>query len=105
MSAADGPVPLREPSARRDVLLLMAAGFSRTLGVGMSGVVLLVVLAAAHHDRGEAYAVLAAGLTGSAVGLALITLRGDRWGRRRTLVALSLCHAIGGMWLFMFAGS
>src|SRR5262249_49223988 len=52
-------------------------------------------------------ALTAAGLAGAAVATALITLRADRLGRRRTLISLSLLWFVGGMGLALvstFAG-
>jgi predicted MFS family arabinose efflux permease len=103
--AAAAPAFLPPTGARRDVLLLLGAGFARTLGVGMCGLVLLVALGAAGLARGEAHAALAAGLLGAAVGLAAVTWGADRWGRRRTLVVLSCLQAVGGGCLAACAGS
>lgn len=83
----------------------MIAGLARTLGVGLTGVTLLLTLAQVGLDPGEGYAVLAAGLVGSATGLALVTWGADRWGRRRSLIVLSFAQAVGGVALPIFAGS
>jgi len=95
-----GPGPA---APRRDIVLIALAGFARTLGVGMTGVTLLLTLTRVGHAPGEAYAVLATGLVGSAVGLLLVTFCADRWGRRRTLIVLSLAQAVGGTWLAVLA--
>jgi len=90
---------------RRDVLLLMTAGFARTLGVGMTGVMLLLTLTRVGLAQGEGFAVLAAGLVGSALGLLLVTFGADRWGRRRSLIVLSLLQALGGAALAISAAT
>ena len=44
-------------------------------------------------------AVVAAGLAGTAAGAGLVAFFGDRWGRRRVLLALSALGLLGGLGL------
>jgi MFS family permease len=83
-------------SATRDQRLILAAAGLRATATALSGVLLGRYLA----DRGFAAdsigAVATAGLVGAAAGALAVTLGGDRFGRRRSLVALSLAGAAGG---------
>lgn len=95
------------PSARltiphsrgRDVALLCTAAFARSLGVGVLGVLLGIYLFRVGFSAEEIGLVIAAGLAGSAVATLLVSLRGDRFGRRRVLAALALLSAAGGLGL------
>jgi MFS family permease len=93
----------REPE--RNLSWLALAALCRSTGVGLSGVLVLLVLVRAGHDPGQATQVLAAGLLGGAAGLLLVTRSVPRWGRRRTLQALSLAQALGGGLLAWLAPS
>lgn len=93
----------REPE--RNLTWLALAALCRSTGVGLSGVLVLLVLVRAGHDAGAATQVLASGLLGGAAGLLLVTRSVPRWGRRRTLQALSLAQALGGGLLALVAPS
>lgn len=81
----------------RDLLLIYAAAFLRSLGVGLLGVVLGVYLFRIGFSSTAIGLVIAAGLAGSAFATALASYRGDRLGRRRLLVVLSLLSSIAGL--------
>jgi MFS family permease len=83
---------------------LYCATFLRALAVGMSGVVLALYLSARGLDAAWIGAVVSGGLSGAALASLLVTLSGDRFGRRRTLIALAALSGIGGL-LFVLAGS
>ena len=85
-----------------DRRLLLATAFVRAFGVGMIGVLLGLHLAALRLDPATIGAVVAAGLAGGAVASLLVTLGGDRLGRRRTLLLLALASAVGGVALAFF---
>ncbi|MCC6763143.1 MAG: MFS transporter [Deltaproteobacteria bacterium] len=80
-----------------DRTLLLASAFARALGVGMIGVLLGLHLAAVPLDVAAIGVVVAAGLAGGALASLLVTLAGDRIGRRRTLVLLAVATAAGGI--------
>ena len=80
-----------------DRRLLLATAFVRALGVGMIGILLGLHLAALPLDPATIGAVVAAGLAGGAVASLLVTLGGDRLGRRRTLLVLAFASAAGGV--------
>jgi MFS family permease len=105
----DKPQPEHAPAGagvtRADLTRIGLAGFARSLGVGMTGVVLLFALAQGGLQEREAFLVLAAGLVGSAVGLALAAWHADRIGRRRTLMLVSGAQTLGGTALALCAGS
>lgn len=82
---------------------LYAAAFLRAVATGATGVLVGIYLSHSGFDATGIGAVVAAGLTGAAAAALIVTLAGDRLGRRRTLVALALVGAGGG--LLFLAGS
>ena len=80
-----------------DRRLIYAAAFLRALATGMAGVLLGLTLARLGFSAAAIGAVLSAGLAGATLALVLVTWAGDRLGRRRCLVALSLAGAAGGL--------
>src|SRR3954454_16244385 len=81
----------------RTFVVIYAAGFLRSLGIGMLGVVLGVYLARLGFSATRIGFVLAAGLTGISVSTVIVSLIGDRAGRRRTLLFLALLTSLGGV--------
>jgi predicted MFS family arabinose efflux permease len=81
---------------RRDLLLIYAAAFLRSSGVGVMGVLLGVYLARAGLSASSIGVVIAAGLVGTSAATALIGWKGDRLGRRITLIIFALFTAAGG---------
>ena len=84
------------PAHTRDRVLLLSAAFLRALATGMIGVLIGFYLAAMHLSPARIGMIVSLGLSGMAVAALLTTLRGDRIGRRRMLLALALFAAIGG---------
>jgi MFS family permease len=82
-----------------DIALLCLTGFLRSFATGLIGVILGLYLFRSGHGSTEIGVVTAAGLGGAAAATALITWRGDQFGRRRTLAFLSLLWVIGGFGL------
>ena len=80
-----------------DRRLIYAAACLRALATGMAGVLLGLTLARQGFSAAAIGAVLSAGLVGATLALAIVTWAGDRLGRRRCLVALSLAGAAGGL--------
>lgn len=76
---------------------LYAAAFLRALATGMAGVLLGLHLARQGFSVAILGAVLAAGLAGATVAVALATWWGDRIGRRRLLLWLTGLSAAGGL--------
>jgi MFS family permease len=85
------------PRPRRDLTLINIAGFLRSLGVGMLGVLLGIYLFRRGLSSVEIGFVIGAGLAGSALATILVSFFGDRFGRRRSLVVLSILGGIGGI--------
>jgi MFS family permease len=81
----------------RPLLLIYTAGFLRSLGVGLLGVVMGVYLARLGFSATRIGLVLGAGLAGISVATALISVLADRLGRRRTLLTLTVLTAFGGI--------
>jgi MFS family permease len=80
-----------------DRQLLYAAAFLRALASGMVGVVIGLHLAARGFDPAETGALISVGLAGAAIAALIVTIAGDRFGRRRTLVVLASLGAAGGV--------
>jgi len=82
-----------------DLPLIYAVAFLRSLGVGLMGVLLGVYLYRLGFSSTAIGLVIGAGLAGGAVAMLVMSLRGDRLGRRRTLLVLALLGAAGGLGL------
>lgn len=80
----------------RDRRLIFVAVVLRALGTGMMGVLLGLYLARRGFSAETMGVLVAAGLAGAAVAALLATLSGERLGRKRFLVAVSLLGAAGG---------
>src|SRR5207245_7268020 len=76
--------------------IIYASAFCRSLGVGLTGVVLGIYLSRTGGSATFIGVVIAAGLAGAALGMVVVTFQADRLGRRRTLFALALFGAAGG---------
>jgi MFS family permease len=81
----------------RDLVLIKAAGFLRSLAVGLIGVVLGIYLFRVGLSSVTIGFVIAAGLAGSALATIIVTFAADHLGRRPSLLVLSLLSAIGGL--------
>ncbi len=77
--------------------LIYTAALLRSMSVGITGVALGLYLAILGLDARAIGLVVAAGLAGSAVGTLLVGVLADRVGQRRTLIALGLLAAAGGV--------
>src|SRR3989441_2238980 len=87
---------------QRNIPLIYAAAFLRSMSTGTLGVVLAVYLSRNGLSATWIGAVIAAGLAGSAAATALVSYRGDVFGRRRFLLLLSAFSASGGIALVLF---
>lgn len=83
----------------RELLQIYIAAFVRAFGVGLLGVVLGVYLFRVGLNATQIGFVLAAGLAGMTLSTALVGFHGDRIGRRRVLVFLSMLACFGGVGL------
>jgi predicted MFS family arabinose efflux permease len=79
-----------------DLRVIYAAGFLRSTGVGLTGVLLGVYLSRSGFSVTQIGLVITAGLAASALGTLLISFCADRMGRRRALIGLSLLATLGG---------
>jgi predicted MFS family arabinose efflux permease len=93
----EGKLRELDPRPGRDLTLIDAAGFLRSFGVGLIGVVLGVYLFRAGLSSLAIGLVIAAGLAGAALATMLMTFAADRIGRRRSLILLSLLSGVGGI--------
>jgi MFS family permease len=87
-----------------DRRLLYVAAFLRAIASGTVGVLVGLHLAARGFDPEETGAVVSVGLAGAALAALLVTIRGDRLGRRRTLVAIAVLGALGGVGVALLRG-
>jgi len=74
---------------------LSIAAFLRALSTGMTGILLGVYLPKAGCTTTQTGLIVSAGLAGGAVSMLAATLRGDAFGRRRSLIAFALLSAAG----------
>ena len=81
----------------RDLALINAAGFLRSFGVGLMGVVLGIYLFRTGLTSFEIGLVIAVGLAGGALATVLVSLVADRVGRRSFLLILSLLSGVAGI--------
>jgi MFS family permease len=81
-------------STASDRRTLLVAAALRATGTSMVGVLLAIYLAEAGLGPSAIGAISTAGLSGAAVAALLITVGGDRWGRRRSLVLLAVLGAV-----------
>ena len=80
----------------RSLLVIYMAGFLRSLGVGLLGVVLAVYLSRVEVSATGIGLVIGAGLLGACVATAAVAWGSVRIGYRASLVTLSLLAALGG---------
>jgi predicted MFS family arabinose efflux permease len=86
-----------KPHPNRDLALVNAAGFLRSLGVGLLGVVLGIYLFRLGLSSLAIGLVIATGLAGSALATIAVSLAADRLGRKNFLLSLSLLSTMGGL--------
>lgn len=83
--------------------ILYGATFLRALATGLMGVLLGIYLDRLAFTPAEIGLVIGAGLSGAALSTLIVTFLGDRFGRRRSLLALGLTAAAGGFALILTA--
>jgi len=76
---------------------IYAAAFLRSVGIGLTGVILGVYLARGGFSVTQIGIVIAAGLAEAALATLAVSFGADRFGRRRTLTLLPTLAAIGGL--------
>src|SRR3989338_10429609 len=80
-----------------DRRLIYTASTLRSVAVGLTGVILSLYLSTIGASVWFIGLLISLGLAGLALGTFLVTRGAERWGRRRTLVVLSLLMALGGL--------
>jgi MFS family permease len=95
---------MRRLAQERDALLICAAGFIRSAAVSLVGVTLAIHLAEVGFSTTNIGVFIGVGLAGSSLATVVVSVRGDRWGRRRVLVGLALLSAVGYLALGVFTG-
>jgi MFS family permease len=89
-------------SSSRDAPLIYAAGFMRSATVSLVGVTLAIHLADVGYSTTQIGLLIGVGLAGSSLATVIVSLRGDRWGRKRVLVGLAALSAAGYLALAAF---
>ncbi|MFN8059554.1 MAG: MFS transporter [Vicinamibacterales bacterium] len=79
----------------RDARLIYGAAFVRSATVSLVGVTLAIHLADLGFTATQIGLLIGVGLAGSSLATAVVSVRGDTWGRRRVLVGLTLLSAVG----------
>src|SRR5215471_17067386 len=82
---------------KRDLVLINTAGFLRSFGVGLMGVVLGIYLFRTGLTSLAIGFVIAVGLAGAALATVSVSLTADKVGRRSFLLILSLLSAVAGI--------
>jgi MFS family permease len=85
-----------------DRLLLFLCAFLRATATGLVAVLLGIYLATRGFDPVTIGILVGCGLSGAALSTLIITYFGDHFGRRVTLLVLSLASALGGIALTWF---
>jgi MFS family permease len=86
-----------------DRRLLLASAFLRAVATGLLGVLLGLYLARLEYSAAEIGLVIGSGLSGAVLATLIVTFLGDRLGRRRALVVLTLLAVGGGAALIFTA--
>jgi MFS family permease len=86
-----------KPHSDRDRAVINLAGFLRSFGVGLMGVVLGIYLSRLGFSPLTIGIVIGIGLAGAASATATVSFFADHFGRKRSLLLLSLFTAIGGL--------
>lgn len=87
--------------SKRDLALINAAGFLRSFGTGLLGVVLGIYLFRSGLSSPAIGLIIAMGLAGSALATALMAIAADRIGRKWFLVVFSMLSGVGGIALVL----
>ena len=82
-------------ASRRNLVIIYCAAWLRSFGIGLLGVVLGVFLFRRGFSSAAIGLVIASGLAGTAAATVFMTWKADSFGRRRTLIVLSLLAALG----------
>jgi MFS family permease len=90
-----------QASAKRDLSIIIAAGFLRAMTVGFIGVTLAVLLFRRGFTNVQIGVVIGAGLAGAATATSLSAVYVDRIGRRGSLALLSMLATVP---IFALAG-
>ncbi len=81
----------------RDRAVINIAGFLRSFGVGLMGVILGIYLSRLGFSSLTIGIIIAIGLAGAASATVMVSFFADGFGRKRSLLLLSLFTAVGGL--------
>lgn len=86
----------------RDAPLIYVAGLLRSATVSLIGVTLAIYLAEVGFSATSIGLLIGVGLAGSSLATIIVSVRGDKWGRRRVLIGLAILNASGYLALAFF---
>jgi MFS family permease len=86
----------------RDARLIYVAALLRSATVSLVGVTLAIYLAEVGFSATAIGLLIGVGLAGSSLATIIVSVRGDKWGRRRVLIGLALLNASGYLALAFF---
>jgi len=92
------------PHHNRDLSLISVAGFLRSFGTALLGVVLGIYLSRQGYSPLFVGTFIACGLAGSAVATSVVGFAADRLGRRCSLIILTILTSLGGLGLALTPG-
>ena len=95
----------RSPLVEKDVRVIFAAAFLRAATVSLVGVTLAIYLADIGFSATRIGLLIGLGLAGSSLATVIVSLRGDVWGRRQTLITLTIMTAAGYCALALFTSA
>lgn len=81
--------------SRRSAALIGVAASVRAAAIGLVGVLFAISLAGKGLTPTAIGLIIGAGVAGGAIGTAVTAVYADRWGRRRTLVIVSILAGLG----------
>ncbi|MCA1586788.1 MAG: hypothetical protein LC791_19110 [Acidobacteria bacterium] len=90
--------PVRSPAVHalsRDAALVCAAGAVRAAAVSTVGIIIALHLARRGLSGSEIGLVIGTGMAANAAVTLLVGFQADRWGRRRSLIAVGLVTGAG----------
>jgi predicted MFS family arabinose efflux permease len=79
----------------RDAALICISGAVRSAAVSLVGIIVAIHLSGRGLSASGIGLIIGVGIASSAAGTVITALRADRWGRRRTLIALGLLTGAG----------
>lgn len=84
---------------KRDRFFIYLAAFFRSTATGLCGTIFVIYLSKNGLDDALKGLIISAGLAGGALSTLFVSLFADRFGRKRTLILISICCFAGGTFI------